>query len=78
MRLRLTVRRHNLPDTRVLWNIDTSSAPTICQLLEQVNEAIPIESEDWGLEDYAVESNGFECIHYKGVEELFKEDEEVV
>lgn len=78
MRLRLVVSRHNLPETRVLWNIDTSSSPTIYQLLEQVNEIIPIESGEWGLEDYAVQSNGFDCIHYKGVSELCKEDEEVL
>lgn len=78
MRLRLIVSRHNLPDTRVLWNVDTSSSPTIYQLLEQVNEIIPIQTTDWGLEDYTVESNGFDCIHYRGVSELFKEDEEVL
>ena len=78
MRLRLVVSRHSLPDTRVLWNIDTSSSPTIYQLLEQVNEIIPIESGEWGLEDYTVQSNGFDCIHYKGVSELCKEDEEVL
>ncbi len=29
-----------------------------------MNEVIPLESEDWGLEDYAVEVAGFECLHF--------------
>jgi len=84
MRLRLTVRRHALPETPVIWVIDTSSAPTIYNLLEQVNDSIPIESDQqWGLEDYAVEikgSNGvnYECLHYQQVGNVMKEDDEVM
>lgn len=86
MRLRLTVRRHSLPDTPVVWVVDTSSSPspTISQLLEAVNEAIPIESEgDWGLEDYAVELKGpnganYECLHFQHVAAVMKEDDEVM
>jgi hypothetical protein len=82
MRLRLTVRRHNLPETPVVWNVDLETS-TIAQLLEQVNDAIPIESGDWGFEDYAVElkgSNGvnYECLHYQIVGKVFKEDDEVM
>lgn len=83
MRLRLTVRRHGLPDTPVVWVVDTSSSPslTISQLLEAVNEAIPIESDnDWGLEDYAVELKGanganYECLHFQHVSTVMKEDD---
>ncbi|KUJ18058.1 uncharacterized protein LY89DRAFT_732751 [Mollisia scopiformis] len=88
MRLRLTVKRHGLPDTPVVWIVDTtpssSSSPTISQLLEAVNEAIPIESEgDWGLEDYAVELKGanganYECLHFQHVAAVMKEDDEVI
>ena len=82
MRLRLTVRRHGLPATPVVWNIDSETA-TIAQLLEQVSEAIPLESGEWGLEDYAVELKGhyglsFECLHYQPVGKVMKEDDEVV
>ena len=82
MRLRLTVRRNGLPDTLVVWNVD-STAATISKLLEEINEAIPIESGDWGFEDYAVELKGanglnFECLHYQPVAKVFKEDDEVV
>ncbi|KAL8769129.1 MAG: hypothetical protein Q9209_004763 [Squamulea sp. 1 TL-2023] len=51
--------------------------PTIAQLLERVNEIIPLESGDWGLEDYAVEVRGFECLHFSEVNQVLKEDDEV-
>ncbi|KAL8808187.1 MAG: hypothetical protein Q9182_000251 [Xanthomendoza sp. 2 TL-2023] len=85
MRLRLTVQRHGLPPARVLWTITairppysaTGSEPTIAQLLEQINEIIPLESGDWGLEDYAVEVRGFECLHFSEAKDVLKEDDEV-
>lgn len=85
MRLRLTVQRHGLPPARVLWRIAAVRPPytaagsesTIAQLLEQINEIIPLESGDWGLEDYAVEVRGFECLHFSEVNQVLKEDDEV-
>lgn len=82
MRLRIVVRRYSLPETPIIWNVDAEDS-TIAQLLEQVNEIIPIESNDWGLEDYAVElkgSNGinFECLHFQPVGKVMKEDDEVM
>jgi hypothetical protein len=84
MRLRLTVRRHRLPDTPVIWAIDTSPNPTIYHLLEQVNEAIPIESDgEWGLDDYAVEVKGnngvnYECLHFQHLASVIKDEDEVM
>ncbi|CZR53317.1 uncharacterized protein PAC_03195 [Phialocephala subalpina] len=86
MRLRLTVKRHGLPDTPVVWVVDTTSSPspTVSQLLEAVNEAIPIESDgEWGLEDYAVELKGanganYECLHFQHLAVVMKEDDEVI
>ncbi|KAI9735429.1 MAG: hypothetical protein M1818_006435 [Claussenomyces sp. TS43310] len=81
MRLRLVVKRHNLPDTPIVWPIDQGA--TIAQLLEQVNEVVPLESGgDWGLEDYAVElkkQNGpnFECLHFQIVGQVLQDDDEV-
>jgi hypothetical protein len=82
MRLRITVRRHGLPETPIIWNVDSETS-TIAQLLEQVSEIVPVESADWGLEDYAVElkgSNGvnFECLHFQPVGKVMKEDDEVM
>jgi hypothetical protein len=83
MRLRLVVRRHNLPDAAVVWVVELSDNPTISQLLEQVNEVIPLESGgEWGLEDYSVELTGsgtnFECLHFQLVRSILQEDDEVL
>ena len=85
MRLRLTVQRHGLPPMQVLWTVGTvrpgyvagGAGVTVSQLLEQINEIIPLESSDWGLEDYAVEVQGFECLHFSELTEVLKEDDEV-
>ncbi|KAL8725507.1 MAG: hypothetical protein Q9181_006391, partial [Wetmoreana brouardii] len=85
MRLQLTVQRHGLPAARVLWATDLGSTftsavgpgTTISQLLEQINDIIPLESEDWGLEDYTVEVEGFECLHFSQAGQVLKEDDEV-
>ncbi|KIN05719.1 hypothetical protein OIDMADRAFT_49234 [Oidiodendron maius Zn] len=81
MRLRLIVKRNDLPLMPVVWNVPREF--TIAQLLEQVSEVIPLESGEWGLEDYVVELPGqfglnFECLHYQQVETVMREDEEVI
>jgi hypothetical protein len=83
MRLRLLIRRHALPDTAVVWAVDNAENPTISQLLEAINEVIPLESGgDWGLEDYSVEIKGsgtnFECFHFQLVKTILHEDDEVL
>ncbi|KAL2269248.1 hypothetical protein VTJ83DRAFT_4094 [Remersonia thermophila] len=82
LRLRLVVRRHALPEVRVVFPIRLDTEPTIANLLEQINEVIPLESNDWGLEDYAVElrdsnGSGFECLHFQHVSVTLNDDEEV-
>ncbi|KAL5358927.1 hypothetical protein BJX96DRAFT_147501 [Aspergillus floccosus] len=121
MRLHLTIQRHGLPVTRILWTtsppslfeqharssssifaapssaITSSRVPnalyatggyTIAQLLEDVNEVIPLETEpglfdneysgQWGLEDYVVEVCGSECLHFMEVEGLLRDGDEVL
>jgi hypothetical protein len=83
MRLRLVVRRHSLPDTAIVWAIEPGDNPTISQLLEQVNEVVPLESGgDWGLEDYSVEIKGagtnYECLHFQLVNAILHEDDEIL
>lgn len=63
---------------------------TIAQLLEDINEVVPLETSSqsvgendelggqWGLEDYVVEFNGFECLHFMHVDGLLKDGDEVV
>lgn len=86
MRLQLTVQRHGLPPVYVLWTVASivrspllaaGNSITVSQFLEQVNEILPLESENWGLEDYSVEVRGFECLHFSELTQVLKEDDEV-
>ncbi|KAL2010947.1 hypothetical protein VTN00DRAFT_3665 [Thermoascus crustaceus] len=68
----------------------SSGGYTIAQLLEDVNEVVPLETHrhpggrndqsggQWGLEDYVVEVGGFECLHFMEVEGLLRDGDEVV
>lgn len=83
LRLRLVVQRHALPEVRVVFVAQLQTDPTIANLLEQVNEILPLESNDWGLEDYAVElhdadGHAFDCLHFQQVSVVLKNDEEVL
>jgi hypothetical protein len=82
MRIYLTVLRNGLPTTEVVWALsDAKSLPssfTISKLLEQVNEVIPLEAEEWGLEDYVVKIGEYECIHFQPVYTLLRENDHVV
>lgn len=83
LRLRLQVRRHGLPDVNLLWNAPAGPDSTISNLVDKVNEVIPLESEDWGLEDYVVELKGadgtaFECLHFQQVAKVLKDEDQVM
>lgn len=83
LRLRLVVQRHALPEVRVVFAVSLDNDPTIANLLEQVNEIIPLESNDWGLEDYTVQlrdANGhaFDCLHFQHVSAILNNDEVVL
>jgi hypothetical protein len=78
----MTVRRHAVPEVRLVWNVDADANTTVSKLLHQVNEIIPLESGEWGLEDYAVElkdaeGTGFEFLHFQQVAKVLKEDDQV-
>jgi hypothetical protein len=78
IRLRLTVRRHALPEVKLLWPCAASEDLTIAKLLANVSEVVPLEAQEWGLEDYSVEVNGFECLHFEQVHKVLKSDDEVM
>ncbi|TDZ71617.1 hypothetical protein CTRI78_v001829 [Colletotrichum trifolii] len=83
LRLRLVVRRHGVPDVKLLWTATVNQDLTVSRFVAQVDEVIPLESGEWGLEDYAVElrdasGEGFECIHYHLVSKLFKDNDQVL
>ncbi|KAL9620452.1 MAG: hypothetical protein Q9160_005037 [Pyrenula sp. 1 TL-2023] len=85
MRLQVTIKRHGLPQTNILWtsrspfshHTTTNSPATIAQLVEDINDIVPLESGEWGLEDYAVEVDGYECLHFQPIESVLREDDKV-
>ena len=85
MRLRLVIERFGIPTVPILWTTASlrpgqavnEENTTIAQFLEYINEVIPLESENWGLEDYAVEVRGFECLHFLSLAQILKDDDEV-
>jgi ADP-heptose:LPS heptosyltransferase len=76
MRVRLDIARHELPSVKILWHVP-SEATTISKLLEQVHDVIPLESDGWGIEDYAVEVNGYEALHFLHPATILQENDEV-
>lgn len=83
IRLRLTIRRHALPEVKLIWPCEASSDLTVAGLLTQINETVTLESGQWGLEDYAVEladgqGASFECLHFQQVHQVFKQDDQVL
>lgn len=83
LRLRVVILRHSLPEVRVVFSISLENNPTIAKFLEEVNDTVPLESTDWGLEDYVVElrddeGNAFECLHFQQVHTVLDMDEEVL
>ncbi len=83
IRLRLIIRRHTVPDLKLVWPCVPSDDLTIAKLLSQVNEVIPLEGGEWGLEDYAVElgdANGpcFECLHFQLVTRILKDEDQLL
>lgn len=86
LRLHLVVSRNGVPDVRILFNVQLAGGePTIAQLLEQVNETIPLEDAhgEWGLDDYVVElhnknDTAFECLHFQPVASVIDRDDEVL
>ena len=69
-RLHLVVRRHSLPEVRIIHHVSLENDPTISDLVEQINDLIPLESPEWGLKDYVVELRNkdgftFECLHFE-------------
>ena len=79
MRLRLTIKRHELPTVQILHGVHNADSTTISELVAQVNTIVPLESEEgqWGLEDYIVSVSGFECVHFAHVSDILKEDDQV-
>lgn len=83
IRLRLAVRRHGVPEVKLVWPCKRSADVTIAKLLAAVNEVVPLESGEWGLEDYAVELVGadgdtYECLHFQLVAQTLKDEDQLM
>ncbi|KAL9075601.1 MAG: hypothetical protein Q9157_003957 [Trypethelium eluteriae] len=77
MRVQLSIHRQELPPADLLWSLpnDRTGPTTIAQLIEDVNNVVPLESEHWGLEDYVLQLGRYECLHFSRVQELFKDND---
>ena len=86
MRLRVAIQRHGLPATSILWTSESSfpqhsashRSATISQLVDDINSIVPLESGEWGLEDYVVEVEGYECLHFQPIDILHENDQVMI
>ncbi|KAM0720602.1 hypothetical protein Q7P37_004739 [Cladosporium fusiforme] len=79
MRLRLRIVRNDLPPVNTLWPLsETQQKNTISQLLEKIDQTFPLAISNRGLEEYAVEIAGYECLHYYEIGAVCKDEDEVV
>ncbi|KAF2091187.1 hypothetical protein K490DRAFT_62509 [Saccharata proteae CBS 121410] len=80
MRLRLSVQRHALPQVDLVWGVPDDPAhatTTVSQLLTEVNDIVPLESEAWGLEDYVAQLGSFELLHFSRLSQILKDEDHV-
>lgn len=76
MRLALEVIRYQLPTIKVLWQVNPEHS--IAEFLHSLDQSIPLETQDWSLEDYAVETvQGYEILHYYLIGDILKDDEHI-
>ncbi|KAF4553506.1 Hypothetical protein D9617_7g032340 [Elsinoe fawcettii] len=74
MRLQLEICRNRLPAVKILWQTDEETITS--QVLSDVDVCVPLQSEEWGLEDYVLETAaGFEALHYQKVGDVVREDD---
>ena len=83
IRLRLVIRRHAVPEVKLVWPCTVSNSLTVASLLSQISEVVLLESGEWGLEDYAVElldeeGLSFECLHFQPVAKVLKNHDQVL
>ena len=77
MRLRLNIKRHELPVVKILFAVSSADYLPVSEFVSQVDEVVPLESEDWSKDDYIVSVGGFECLHYANVNDVFQNGDEV-
>lgn len=84
MRLRLIIQRPELPPVKLLWDTEssfsTSDARLVSTLVSRVNDVFPLLFDNTGLslDNYVVELDGFECLHFQPVDKVFRDGDEVM
>ncbi|KAF2401885.1 hypothetical protein EJ06DRAFT_581108 [Trichodelitschia bisporula] len=78
MRLFVEVCRHGLPPSLVTWLVnDDNKHLTVAGLLSEIDQVFSLESEEWSLEDYILELNGFECLQWQYVRDVLHADDQI-
>jgi hypothetical protein len=80
MRFRLSVVRHGLPPTRVVWSTPDEQLAgvfLVSRLLSEVNDIIPLEAREWGLEDYVVQLGEYELLHFHNLADVLRENDKI-
>jgi hypothetical protein len=80
MRIHLSVERNGLPVVNLLWPVDedeNGKKSIISRLVAKVDEVVPLETEEWALEDYILQVNGFECLHWQNISDVLKDEDHV-
>lgn len=79
MRLYLSIERNALAPVKTVWPLsDLQQKWTIAQLLEAIDKTFPLETQHWGLEDYVVTLNGYECVHHHEIASICKDNDALV
>lgn len=82
MRLRLQIHRNQLPVVKLLWETTEWVKPgtdhIVSNLLAAINEVFPLDSSSWGLDDYVVELDGYEVLHFQNIESVFSHNDTVL
>jgi hypothetical protein len=84
MRLRLIIQRPELPPVKLLWDTESSfyasDSRLVSTLVSRVNDVFPLLFDNTGLslDNYVVELDGFECLHFQPVDKVFRDGDEVM
>lgn len=67
---------------KLLWEttewVKPGSDHMVSSLLAAISEVFPLDSSLWGLDDYVVELDGYEVLHFQELESVFSHDDTVV
>jgi hypothetical protein len=80
MRFRLSVFRHGLPPTRVVWATTDEQLEgvfLVSRLLSEINDTVPLEAREWGLEDYVLQLGEYELLHFHNLSDVLREDDHI-